>query len=151
MKSKLFLFLLFICSNFYTASYSQETKGTVTIIRPATSAFAARRLKVFIDKKLVCRIHNKKFSTYKLEAGKHNFAIQSPEDGFGEDMVNDAIAQSRTIDVEPGKDYYLLVIIEDHGTVTEAVWFSGNIYFQRLLGNSYKNFLVDLEEEKECH
>ncbi|MCX6243629.1 MAG: hypothetical protein NTU98_02895 [Bacteroidetes bacterium] len=142
MKKIALISFILLSSGFYTFSFSQEAKGKVTIIRPRIAIWIDVRFKVFIDKKIVCKkLHPHKYLVYELDPGTHKFALQQSADGFKEEIVKYALNQTREIDVEAGKNYYLIVFID----AAEE-----NFYFQQILGNSYKNLLKDTEEETEC-
>ncbi|MDN3677355.1 DUF2846 domain-containing protein [Flavobacterium paronense] len=132
------LFLLLIIAGLLTSlSYSQETKAKVYFIRSTGFQGSATAFTAFIDKQLVCKLNNKKYSIHELEPGEHVFTVQ-----FGGKKAKEK-AEPITINIEAGKTYYIQMIFQ-------TGLFVNNLYCQEVTENSAKTILIDCVEDTEC-
>lgn len=137
-KSIFLLFVFSIC--FINFSFSQENKSKICFIRAPRHYGAEIRFNIFIDKKLVCKIHNNRYSIHEIEPGEHNFAIQA----VGEELDAGAIKRSKTINVTAGKNFYFIINTASTGMGVQL------LSFEEIMESSYKRSVKDLELENEC-
>jgi hypothetical protein len=91
----------------------------------------------FIDKQLVCKLNNNKYSIHQVDPGKHIFTVQF--DG------NEAKAKAEpiTINVEAGKTYYVQMLLQASLVVS-------NLYCQEVTEMSAKTVLPSLKIDNDC-
>ena len=116
---------------------SQETKGKVYFIRSTGFQGSASAFTAFIDKQLVCRLNNNKYSIHEVDPGEHVFTVQ-----FGGKKAKEK-AEPITINIEAGKTYYIQMIFQ-------TGVFVNNLYCQEVTENSAKTILVNCVEDTDC-
>jgi len=137
MKTINKILLLLIAIMLSSISFSQETKGKVYFIRSTGFQGSASAFTAFIDKQLVCRLNNKKYSIHEVEAGEHIFTVQ-----FGGKKAKEK-AEPITINIEAGKTYYIQMIFQTGVLVN-------NLYCQEVTENSAKTILLNCVEDTDC-
>lgn len=144
MKKKLLFLTTILFFVFSNLSLAQETStttnaktGKVYFIRSTGFQGSAAAFTAFIDKQLVCRLNNKKYSIHEVPAGEHVFTVQ-----FGGKKAKDK-AEPITINVEEGKTYYIQMVFQSGA-------FVNNLYCQEVTENSAKTVLVNCKEDDKC-
>lgn len=115
----------------------QEDKATVYFIRSTGFAGSASAFTAFIDKELVCKLNNKKYSIHEVQPGEHSFTVQ-----FAGKKAKKK-AEPILINLEAGKIYYIQMVFQSGA-------FKNNLYCQEVTENSAKTILVDCEEDLKC-
>jgi uncharacterized alpha/beta hydrolase family protein len=118
-------------------SSGDKDKATIYFIRSTGFAGSASAFTAFIDKELVCKLNNKKYSIHEVDPGKHTFTVQ-----FSGKKAKKK-AEPILIDLEAGKTYYIQMVFQ-----TGA--FKNNLYCQEVTENSANTVLVDCEEDTKC-
>lgn len=137
MKKLKLLGLFSVLTMISFTTLAQDKKGKVYFIRSTGFQGSAVPFTAFIDKELVCKLNNKKFSIHEVEPGEHSFAVQFA----GKDAKEKA--EKITIDVEGGKTYYIQMVFQT-GLI------KNNLYCQEVTENSAKTVLVNCEEDTKC-
>lgn len=114
-----------------------QEKGKVYFIRSTGFQGSATAFTAFIDKELVCKLNNKKYSIHEVEPGEHAFTVQ-----FAGKSAKDK-AEPITINVEAGKTYYIQMVFQ-----TGAL--KNNLYCQEVTENSAKTVLEKCEQDTKC-
>lgn len=128
---KLIFILLFL--NFLTSAFAQE-KAKIIFIRSTGYIGSAGKFKCFIDKKIVCKLNNKRYSEHEVDAGKRQVDVQF---GGTEYKAND---EPIFLDVEPGKSYFVQLTLKT-GIL------KNNILCQEITQNSAKVMMKDLKQD----
>lgn len=132
MKKLLSIFLVLLVSNSLSA---QKQNEKVYFIRSEGLQAPAASFNVFIDKKFVGKLSNKKFSVHDVTPGKHTFSIQ-----FAGKNPNDK-AEKMDEEIEAGKTYYIQVNFQ-HGV------FKNKLHFKEINEEDAKEILPHLREIK---
>ena len=133
-------------SDVLTIRYQNGTKdifnelkkgGTVYFIRSTGFQGSAVAFTAFIDKQLVCKLNNKKFSVHNVSAGEHTFSVQFAGKASKEK------AEQISINIEEGKTYYIQMVFQTGLLVN-------NLYCQEVTENSAKTVLMKCIEDTKC-
>jgi len=112
-------------------------KAKVYFIRSTGFAGSLSAFTAFIDKKLVCKLNNKKYSIHEVDPGDHTFTVQ-----FAGKSAKKR-AEPISINLEGGKTYYIQMIFQ-----TGA--FKNNLYCQEVTENSAKTIMDQCEQDTKC-
>jgi hypothetical protein len=114
-----------------------DLKATIYFIRATGFMTSVTPFTAFIDKQLVCKLNNNKYSIHQVDPGKHIFTVQF--DG------NEAKAKAEpiTINVEAGKTYYVQMLLQASLVVS-------NLYCQEVTEMSAKTVLPSLKIDNDC-
>ncbi len=114
MKLYIIIFLaIFITSNEVITSQelkenSKDSKtGMVYFLRGKGFAGSATSFSALIDKKRVCKLNNRRYSSHELTPRLHNFEVQ-----FSGKKGNDK-AEIIEIKIEAGKTYYIQMVMRE--------------------------------------
>jgi Protein of unknown function (DUF2846) len=110
-----------------------ESKAEIYVLRNTGIAGSAVRFRSFLNGELLGKIHNKRLEKYEITAGSHEFSVQfhgkkKRQKGF-------------TINVEPGKKYYLMMVIQ-YG------WFVNKLYAVEVSESSAERIMKPLKSNK---
>jgi hypothetical protein len=111
----------------------QEKTGRVYFIRHTGSDGSAVTFKAVIDKEVVCKLNNKKYSIHEVPTGEHAFSVQ----------FSGKQAEPVTLNIEEGKNYYLYMVIQP-GVMKTA------LYCIEITENAAKKFLETCELDAKC-
>jgi hypothetical protein len=114
-------------------SSSLTGKGKVYFIRHTGHEGSAVTFKAVVDKEVVCKLNNKKYSIHELPAGEHSFSVQ----------FSGKQAEPLTINIEEGKTYYLYMVLQP-GVMKTA------LYCIEITEHSAKMFLEACELDNKC-
>jgi hypothetical protein len=120
-----------------TKNASQDKFGKVYFFRSTGFQGSAVAFTVFIDKQLVCKLNNKKFSIHNVKVGEHSFAVQ-----FGGKTAKEK-AEIIKINIEEGKTYYIQLVFQTGLLIN-------NLYCQEVTENSAKTVLSNCVEDTKC-
>ncbi|MFN7405182.1 MAG: hypothetical protein ACK5SL_01430 [Cyclobacteriaceae bacterium] len=113
---------------------SAQEKATVVFIRSTGHYGSAAKFKMFINKKIVCLINNKRFSTHEVDSGDIQVDAQfSGKEYKGND-------EPLIIKAEPGKTYYFQLVLKTRFTKNE-------LFVQEITESSAKISMNDLKTE----
>lgn len=129
----LFAFIL----SFSSAAWSQTGTGKVYFVRSTGFQGSAAAFTAFIDKQLVCKLNNKKYSIHEVPTGEHTFTVQ-----FAGKSAKEK-AEPITINIEEGKTYYIQMIFQ-------SGFVKNNLYCQEVTENSIKPVLAECKEDTDC-
>lgn len=127
--------LLFSLANIVAAT--AQDKGKVYFIRSTGFQGSAVAFTAFIDKELVCKLNNKRYSIHDVNSGEHTFTVQ-----FAGKNAK-AKAEPIKINIEAGKTYYIQMIFE-------AGIAKNNLYCLELNENQGKSLLLYCEHDTNC-
>ena len=116
-----------------SSASASEKKGKVYFIRQTGHEGSAVTFKAVIDKEVVCKLSNKKYSIHEVTTGEHNFSVQ----------FSGKQAEPLAINIEEGKSYYLYMVIQP-GVMKTA------LYCIEITENSAKAFLEACEQDTKC-
>ena len=110
-----------------------EPKAEIYVLRNTGIAGSAVRFRSFLNGELLGKINNKRYEKYEVAAGSHEFSVQfsgkkKKQKGF-------------TINVEPGKKYYLMMVIQ-YG------WFVNKLYAVEVSESSAERLMKPLKPTK---
>ena len=138
---KKIILLLIIALSFSFSINAQETEnketGKVYILRSTGIELWNGAFKTFIDGKLVCKLHNKKYSIHEVPVGKHECSVQ-----FGGTKSKEK-AQKIEVLVEKGKITYVQVVFE-------IGFFINKIYCEEVTENTAKQKIEKMVEDTKC-
>lgn len=122
---------------FASSIINGDLKATIYFIRATGFMTSVTPFTAFIDKQLVCKLNNNKYSIHQVDPGKHIFTVQF--DG------NEAKAKAEpiTINVEAGKTYYVQMLLQASLVVS-------NLYCQEVTEMSAKTVLPSLKIDNDC-
>ena len=83
-----------------------DLKANIYFIRSTGYNGSLTAFTAFIDKQLVCKLNNKKYSIHQVEPGEHSFTVQ-----FAGTEAKEK-AEPITINVEAGKTYYIQMLFQ---------------------------------------
>jgi len=126
---------LFCLVNILTAT--AQDKGKVYFIRSTGFQGSAVAFTAFVDKELVCKLNNKKYSIHDVSPGEHIFTVQ-----FAGKNAK-AKAEPIKINIEAGKTYYIQMVFQ-------TGLLKNNLYCQEVTENSAKTVLVDCVQDTKC-
>ena len=115
------------------APASTNKNGKVYFIRHTGHEGSAVTFKPVIDKEVVCKLGNKKYSIHEVSAGEHNFSVQ----------FSGKQAEPLTINIEEGKTYYVYMVLQA-GVMKTA------LYCIEITERSAKTFLEVCEQDATC-
>jgi hypothetical protein len=116
---------------------NEDKYGKVYFIRSTGFQGSAVAFTAFIDKQLVCKLNNKKFSIHKVKVGEHTFSVQFAGKNAKEK------AEIIKINIEEGKTYYIQMVLQSGLLVN-------NLYCQEVTENSSKTVLSNCVEDTKC-
>lgn len=130
------LFIVQCC--IFSISFSQEPPdaglpGKLYFIRHTGFEGSAVTFKAVIDKEVVCKLANKKYSIHELRAGEHSFSVQ-----FSEKQ-----SEPMTLNIEAGKNYYVYMVLQP-GVMKTA------LYCIEITEHSAQIFLAACEQDTKC-
>lgn len=130
------LFIIQCC--FCHISFSQDTPdddlpAKVYFIRHTGFEGSAVSFKAVINKEVVCKLANKRYSIHELPAGEHSFSVQ----------FSGKQADPLTMHIEPGKTYYLYMVLQP-GVMKTA------LYCIEITENAAQIFLKACEQHTKC-
>jgi len=111
--------------------------ANVYFIRSTGFAGSMSAFTAFIDKELVCKLNNKKYSIHEVSPGEHYFTVQFAG------KKSKKKAEPIMINLEGGKTYYIQMVFQ-----TGA--FKNNLYCQEVTENSANTILIECEEDTKC-
>lgn len=115
-----------------------DLKADIYFIRSTGFNGSLSAFTAFIDKQIVCRLNNNKYSIHKVDAGEHVFTVQ-----FAGQQAKDK-AEPITINVEAGKTYYIQMVFQP------GFW-ANNLYCQEVTANSANAVLPGLTLDSDCN
>ncbi|HEX8332998.1 MAG TPA: DUF2846 domain-containing protein [Segetibacter sp.] len=145
VKLMLLVFALFCCNYSFSRhlispaplagkqSPVQQKTGKVYFIRHTGFEGSAVTFKAVIDKEVVCKLNNKKYSVHDVTTGEHSFSVQ----------FSGKQAEPVTLNIEEGKTYYLYMIIQPGVMKTP-------LYCIEITENAAKKFLETCEQDTKC-
>lgn len=116
---------------------NSDSKAIIYFIRSTGFNGSLAAFTAFIDKQLVCKLNNKKYSIHQVEPGAHIFTVQ-----FAGKVAKEK-AEPITINVEAGKTYYIQMIFQ-------AGFLVNNLYCQEVTESSAKTILLGLSQDDDC-
>lgn len=116
---------------------NEDKYGKVYFIRSTGFQGSAVAFTAFIDKQLVCKLNNKKFSIHNVKVGEHTFSVQFAGKNAKEK------AEIIKINIEEGKTYYIQMVLQSGLLVN-------NLYCQEVTENSSKTVLSNCVEDTKC-
>jgi hypothetical protein len=116
---------------------SNDRYGTVYFIRSTGYQGSAVAFTAFIDRQLVCKLNNKKYSVHKVVPGERSFSVQ-----FAGKNAKENVEEIR-INIEEGKTYFIQMILQTGLLIN-------NLYCQEVTQNSAKLVLVNCVEDTKC-
>jgi hypothetical protein len=134
MKKIISLMALMMVSSLFVQA---QEKAKIYFIRSTGFQGSAVAFTAFIDKQLVCKLNNKRYSVHEVEPGEHVFTVQFA----GKEAKSKA--EPISINVEAGKKYYIQMVFQ-----TGAL--KNNLYCQEVTENSAKTILEKCEEDTKC-
>jgi hypothetical protein len=111
--------------------FFQCRKSTAMKLGPGNS--------VFMDKKLICQLQNKRFSLQEIELGEHTFSFQPN----GKELEKKFEDQSITINVESGKTYYIELFTISH-------FITADYFCQEVPENTFIKITKKYIQNKDC-
>ena len=132
MNKILSIFFVILVSN---SLYAQGQNGKVYIMRSEGFQAPAAAFNIFIDKKFVGRLNNKRFSIHDVKPGNHTFSIQ-----FAGKKPSEK-AEKTEKQIEAGKTYYIQVNFQ-HGL------FKNKLHFKDMDENAALKKLPGLKQVK---
>lgn len=119
------------------STISSDPNATVYFIRSTGFNGSLVPFTAFIDKQLVCKLNNKKYSTHQVAPGEHIFTVQ-----FAGKQAKDK-AEPIVIKVEAGKTYYVQMVFQ-------AGVLKNNLYCQEVTEMSAKAVMPALSLDNDC-
>jgi hypothetical protein len=125
MKTKITTTVLLLVIVLFS-SFTADDNGQIYFMRSTNSIGSAVAYKVYIDGKVVCHLKNQRYSMHTVPAGEHTVTIQNS--GLGSKQISLPL----TINVQPGKSNYMVVINGKTLYMQEAVQSSAEGLLKRL-------------------
>lgn len=116
---------------------SGDLKANIYFIRSTGFNGSLAAFTAFIDKQLVCKLNNKKYSIHQVDPGEHIFTVQ-----FAGKQSKDK-AEPISINVEAGKTYYVQMVFQTGLLVN-------NLYCQEVTELSAKSVMSALSLDNDC-
>lgn len=138
---KKIILLLIITFGFSFSVNAQEAEnketGKIYLLRSTGLELWDGSFKTFIDGKLVCKLHNKKYSIHEVLVGKHECSVQ-----FSGTKSKEK-AEKFEVNVEKGKTTYVQLVFE-------TGFFINKIYCEEVTENTAKMKMEKMKEDTEC-
>jgi len=128
MKKVLILILVI------TSLSANAQKAKIYFIRSTGFQGSATKFNCFVDKKICCKINNKKYSVHEVEPGQHQVDVQIG----GKEYKGDD--EPLIIETEAGKSYFIEMTLK-------SGFMKNNLLCQEITERSAKAAMKDLEED----